>query len=186
MARGFRLSGWALLAGAAGLAAALLFPFPLAPAVASPLATLVHLSERHLIANLIGCAVLGWLGQRAAMDGPRTLAWLLAWPLGQIALLAGPPLTHFGGLSGWLHAGCAIVAVTLLQRHGRERLIGAALLVGLITKLAFEQPLSPPHFDPAWGFAPAPFAHLAGSVTGALLALLARYWPLSFRRRQKP
>lgn len=187
MARGLRLSAWwPLLAGLFGLAAALLFPLGWQPAVWSPLAAGVHLNERHLLANLAGCAVLGWLGLRAGMAGRQALAWLLAWPLGQLALLAGPPLAHFGGLSGWLHAGSAIVITSLLLRSGRERWIGAALLAGLLTKLALEQPFAPPRFDPDWGFAPVPFAHLASSVVGACLALLARYWPLSFRRRQDP
>lgn len=186
MARGLRLSAWPLLAGLFGLLAAVLFPLHLAPAVISPLAALVHLNERHLLANLAGCAVLGWLGHRAGMGMPQALAWLLAWPLGQLALLAGPPLTHFGGLSGWLHAGSTIVIANLLMREGRERWIGAALLAGLLAKLVLEQPFAPPRFDPDWGFAPAPFAHLAGSVIGAALALAARYWPLRSPRRQDP
>jgi len=177
---------WPLLAGLAGLAAALLFPLSLRPAAPSPLAALVHLNERHLLANLAGCAVLGWLGWRAGMAGRQALAWLLALPLGQLGLLAGPPLERFGGLSGWLHAGAAIVSVCLLMRSGRERWIGAAMLAGLLAKLALEQPFAPPRFDPDWGFAPAPFAHLSGSVIGAGLALLARYWPLSILRRQDP
>lgn len=188
MAHGLRLNAWPLLAGAFALAAALLFlfPLPLAPAVASPLAALVHLNERHLLANLAGCAALGWLGHRAGMGGPQALAWLLAWPLGQLALLAGPPLVRFGGLSGWLHAGGALVIASLLMRTGRERLIGAALLAGLLAKLALEQPFAPPHFDPTWGFAPVPFAHFAGSLIGAALALIARYWPPRSSRRQHP
>jgi hypothetical protein len=187
VARGLRLKAWwPLLAGLAGLAAALLFPLALRPAVSSPLAALMHLNERHLLANLAGCAVLGWLGLRSGMAGPQALAWLLAWPLGQLALLAGPPLAYFGGLSGWLHAGAAIVSVSLAMRQGRERWIGTALLAGLLAKLVLEQPFAPPRFDPGWGFAPAPFAHLSGSVIGAGLAPLARYWRFSFRRRQDP
>ncbi|MFH7041993.1 rhombosortase [Paucibacter sp. JuS9] len=179
---------WPLLAALMGLAALALFPLSLAPPVASPLATLVHLNERHLLANLAGCAVLAWLGWRAQMDRSNAFAWLLAWPLGQVALLAGPAMSSFGGLSGWLHAGCAIVVVELLQRRGRERLIGAALLAGLLAKLLLEQPWGAlPPVDPAWGFAPAPFAHLAGSVTGAALALVTRYCRPSIHRwRQDP
>lgn len=186
MARGLRLNAWPLLAGLLGLSAAVLFPLHLEPAVISPLAALVHLNERHLLANLAGCAVLGWLGQRAGMSMPQALAWLLAWPLGQLALLAGPPLAHYGGLSGWLHAGSALIIVSLLMQGRRERLIGAALLAGLLAKLTLEQPFAAPRFDPDWGFAPVPFAHLAGSVIGAALALAARYWPLRLPRRQDP
>jgi hypothetical protein len=186
VARSFRLSVWPLLAGLFGLAAAVLFPLHLDTAVISPLAALVHLNERHLWANLAGCAVLGWLGHRAGMGLPQAAAWLLAWPLTQLALLVGPPLAHFGGLSGWLHAGSAIIIASLLMRQGRERLIGAALLAGLLAKLTLEQPFAAPQFDPDWGFAPVPFAHLAGSVIGTALSLAARYWPLRLPRRQDP
>ncbi|MDM4766943.1 rhombosortase [Pelomonas sp. SE-A7] len=188
MARGLRLTeqAWPLLAGLAALAALVLFPLTLRPPVASPLAALVHLNERHLLANLAGCAVLGWLGWRARMGTAEALAWLLAWPLAQFALLLGPPLERFAGLSGWLHGGAALIAVSLLARTGRERLIGAVLLAGLGAKLLLEQPFAPPAFDPGWGFAPVPFAHLAGSLIGASLALLTRYWPLRTSRRQDP
>lgn len=143
----------------------------------------VHWSPRHLGANLAGCAALALLGWRAGLDGRSTTAWLLAWPLTQLALLAWPGLRHFGGLSGVLHAGIAVAAVALLARQGRERRIGALLAAGLLLKLTLEAPLGPPLKHVAgWDIAIAPAAHLTGAAAGALCSLLLRA-RLFIRRR---
>jgi rhomboid family GlyGly-CTERM serine protease len=138
-------------------------------------AALVHWSAQHLAANLAGCAVLallGWAGRLRA-----TPAWLAAWPLTQLGLLAQPALLHYGGLSGLLHAGVAVAVVELLARHGRERLLGAAIAAGLIAKLLLEQPLGAPLRTVAgWDIAIAPFAHLSGALAGALSALVWLGW----------
>src|SRR5204862_6322306 len=77
-------------------------------------AALVHLSVLHLAANLTGCALVGALGSVARVPRRSVTAWLVAWPLTQLALLARPDLTHYAGLSGVLHAGVAVVAVHLI------------------------------------------------------------------------
>jgi hypothetical protein len=48
-------------------------------------------------------------------------AWVCAWPLTQLGLLMRPDLSHYGGLSGVLHAGAAIVALHLVWRGARAR-----------------------------------------------------------------
>ena len=55
-------------------------------------AALVHLSPLHLGANLLGCAVVAAFGIAARLPGRATLAWLVAWPLGHIALQLQPQL----------------------------------------------------------------------------------------------
>ncbi|MFY8117668.1 MAG: rhombosortase [Roseateles sp.] len=141
-------------------------------------AAAVHLSPQHLLANLAGCAVLAWVGRRAALPPRAALAWLLAWPLTQLGLLVlAPTLVHYGGLSGVLHAGAAVLGLSLLEgaRPARERHIGLALLLGLALKLALEQPLGAPLRQvPGWDIAIAPAAHLSGALAGAICALLLR------------
>ena len=138
-------------------------------------APLAHLSLQHLLANVAGCAALGWLGQAARLPVHASVAWWLAWPLTQLALLLRPELHSYGGLSGVLHAGVAIVIVELLARPGRERRIGLALLAGLALKLWLDEPLGPAaQTRSGWNIPIAPFSHLAGAVAGTLTGLLLR------------
>jgi len=138
-------------------------------------AALVHWSAQHLLANLAGCAVLALLGRAGRLRA--TPAWLAAWPLTQLGLLLQPALLHYGGLSGLLHAGVAVAVVELLARRGRDRLVGAAIAAGLLAKLWLEQPLGPAlRTVPGWDIAIAPFAHLSGTLAGALSALAWLAW----------
>lgn len=141
----------------------------------------VHWSPLHLAANLAGAAVLAAFGHAAALPRRAALAWALAWPATQGALLAQPALAHYGGLSGVLHAGVAVVAVHLLPRPGRARWIGGAVLAGLALKLLLERPWAGPLAHPAgWDIAVAPLAHAAGAVAGVTAAAVS-VWTM--RRR---
>lgn len=148
-------------------------------------AAFVHLSPRHLAANLAGCAVLALLGWRAALAPRAALAWLLAWPVTHLLLLVlpAPALPHYAGLSGVLHAGVAVAGVALLRGPpARGRRIGAALLAGLVLKLLLEAPWRGAVQPVAgWDFPVAPAAHVAGSVAG-----LACAWLLTRRRSAGP
>ncbi|WP_423595740.1 rhomboid family intramembrane serine protease [Roseateles sp. MS654] len=149
----------------------------------------LHWSPQHLIANLAGCAVIGLLGVAARLQARDAVAWLLAWPLTQIGLLIEPALWRFGGASGVLHAGVAVAAVGMMRMrvaHGRQRVIGLLIGLGLAVKVAAERPLSGPplrHWD-GWNIAIAPLAHLTGALAGVitgvamslLCALAARAW----------
>jgi rhomboid family GlyGly-CTERM serine protease len=144
-------------------------------------AVFVHWSRHHLLANLAACAVVGLFGWSAKLPLRCTWAWVLAWPLTQWALLLQPGLQHFGGLSGILHGGVAVVLVELLARGGRERRIAAAVSAGLLIKLWMEQPLgSALRVVDGWDIAVVPFSHLTGAVAGAICALGLR---LLMRRR---
>lgn len=181
---------WLLLAG--GLAAgALLLWFGSAdswnwqPALAAAqpwrwfTAAWVHLSAGHLGANLAGLAVIGWLGVRARVSRADALAWAAAWPLTHLALLAQPALQRYAGLSGVLHAGVVVVALRLWRSPTtRERVLGVAVLVGMAIKLLLEEPWQGAlRRTPAWDFAVAPAAHLAGALAGALCALVLAHRP---------
>lgn len=138
-------------------------------------AVAVHYSGLHLAANLAGAVLVGALGV-AARVGPReAIALLIAWPLTQAGLLVQPTLAHYGGLSGVLHAAVAVVAVRLLVQPGpaRRRVIGVAVLAGLLLKLLIEAPWGAPLRHPAgWDIAVAPLAHASGALAGLLAALM--------------
>ena len=134
----------------------------------------VHWSGQHLLANLAGAAVLAALGLAARLPAHAALAWLLAWPLTQLGLLARPDLARFGGLSGVLHAGVAIAVLQLLlHERGRRRWVGAALGLGLLAKLALEAPWGPALRNVAgWDIALAPWSHASGALAGVLAGLI--------------
>ncbi|RZU00641.1 rhombosortase [Rivibacter subsaxonicus] len=134
----------------------------------------VHYSQLHLLANMAGAVLVIALGIAARMPTRAALAWFMAWPLTHLALLLRPELAGYGGLSGVLHAGVAVVAVELILRSGRERRLGLAIAAVLLLKIVLEEPWGPALRWPAgWDIAVAPFSHAAGVVAGALCALLA-------------
>jgi len=134
----------------------------------------LHLSRLHLVANLLGTALVAALGVVAGCGPRAALAWALAWPLTQLGLLAQPQLLHYAGLSGVLHAAVAVAALQLvLNERGRRQAIGALLLAGLAAKLLWETPWAGAlRWVPGWDIAIAPLAHASGAMAGALCALL--------------
>lgn len=140
-------------------------------------AAFVHFGAWHLAANLLATAVIVAWGAVARVPAAAALAWLAAWPLAHLALLAQPRLQHYGGLSGVLHAGVAVVAMWLIvNARGARRAIGGAVLAGLALKVVAEAPwqlaLQP---APGWGVAVAPLAHAAGALAGLVLGALAAW-----------
>lgn len=138
-------------------------------------AAFVHYSMLHLAANLAGTLLVGVLGHAARLPMSSVAAWLAAWPLTQFGLLLQPDLLHYGGLSGVLHAGVAIVGVHLAWRGaGGRRAVGLALLAGLAVKVLSETPWAGVLRHPGgWDIAVAPFAHASGALAGLLCALIA-------------
>jgi len=140
----------------------------------------VHYSLLHLLANLTGAAAVGALGIAARAPSSAAWAWAIAWPLTQLGLLLEPALVHYGGLSGVLHAGVAVVAVDLLRPSGApnpwaRRWVGLALLAGLTVKILLEAPWGAPLRHPAGiDIAVAPLAHASGVVAGLVCAVVAR------------
>lgn len=135
----------------------------------------VHLSGMHLAANLAGAVLVLLLGRVARLPREAAWAWALAWPLTHLSLALEPELRRYGGLSGVLHAGVAVAAVALVRigPTRRERLVGVALLAGLVLKVAGEQPWAQVLVvRPGWDIAVAPLAHASGVFWGTLLALV--------------
>jgi len=138
-------------------------------------AVAVHYNGIHLAGALAGTVLTGALGFAANVPARLVWAWLVAWPLTHFGLLVKPELVHYGGVSGVVHAGVAAVIVFLLvQKKRPQRLIGAAMLVGILIKVLGETPWGPALRHPeGWGIAVAPIAHATGAVAGAVCALVA-------------
>lgn len=138
-------------------------------------AAFVHWSALHLGANLGAAAAVATFGWAARMPPRATLAWGVAWPLTHMGLLLRPELAHYGGLSGVLHGGVAVVVWWLLAAgRGSRRAIGAMVGAGLVAKLLLEQPWGSVLRHAAdWDIAVAPLAHATGATAGLLCAMLA-------------
>lgn len=138
-------------------------------------AVFVHLSTLHLTANLAGAVGVAAWGAVARVPARSVAAWLIAWPLVQWGLLMQPELRHYGGLSGVLHAGVAVVAVHLMCTGSRaHRRIAATVLVVLVAKLMTESPWAGAISHPAgWDIPVAPGAHVSGVLAGAVVSALA-------------
>jgi rhomboid family GlyGly-CTERM serine protease len=147
-------------------------------------AAFVHYSALHLAANLAGAALVGAFGRVARVPMRTVAAWLVAWPLTQLGLLARPDLLHYGGLSGVLHAGVACVACHLIvAAHGTRRTVGMLTFAVVAVKVLSESPWGAPLRHPAgWDIATAPFAHASGLVAGLLASALCELVALGSRR----
>jgi rhomboid family GlyGly-CTERM serine protease len=178
--------GWAALAGLLALGAAIAWPLPrealdwqpalgITEAWRAWTAVFVHYSPLHLGANIVGTALVAALGVAARVPARAPLAWLAAWPLTQWGLVWQPELAHYGGLSGVLHAGVAVLTVHLLvARRGAAQRIGLALAAGLALKLLVDAPWEGALRRPAgWDIDVAPMAHVSGVAAGAICAAAA-------------
>ncbi|MFI4929137.1 MAG: rhombosortase [Burkholderiales bacterium] len=143
----------------------------------------VHWSDGHRWANLAGTLLVAALGWRANCDRLDSLAWFVAWPLTHLGLLLQPALAHYGGLSGVLHGGVVVAAVSLMQReHGARRALGVAILSGVALKVVLEQPWQGAlQRVQGWDIPIAPGAHLSGALMGAGCALAAVCWRLRLK-----
>lgn len=138
----------------------------------------VHWSPTHLLSNLVAAGVVGAFGWAAQVPREQAWAWCAAWPLGHAALALEPDLAHYGGLSGVLHGGVAVTTLWLMvAQRGRARTVGALVFVGLVVKLASEQPWGPPlRASAEWDIAVAPLAHATGAIAGLACGALALLW----------
>lgn len=135
----------------------------------------VHWSEQHLGSNLLAAAVVGAYGWAARVPREQAFAWAAAWPLTHLGLLVKPELLRYGGLSGVLHAGVAIVCLYLLVRApGLRRWVGAGVGLGLVIKLVTEEPWGAAlQRSQDWDIAVAPLAHATGVLAGVCCGVLA-------------
>jgi rhomboid family GlyGly-CTERM serine protease len=134
-------------------------------------AVAVHYSLAHLAVNLVGALLVAALGWAGRVTRAMAWAWLAAWPLTQLGLLADPRLAHYGGLSGVLHAGVAVAALHLLRADTRaRRRIGLAILCALAVKVVSESPWAAPWYHAGLDITVAPLAHASGLIAGVVCA----------------
>jgi rhomboid family GlyGly-CTERM serine protease len=131
---------------------------------------LVHLSLVHALLNCAGLVLLWALFARAY--SPRRWAWILF--TSTLTIDAGlwflrPAVDWYVGASGVLHGALAAGAVAFYRRGEGS---GAALLLLLIVKLAYEQHSATSVF--AHDLPLVPDAHLLGALGGLLGAWLPR------------
>jgi len=148
---------------------------------------LVHLSGRHLAADVLAWVLIGGVLEVRWRTQGRAGAVLSLYvgaslAVGCVVLLGRPDLSRFGGLSGMVEA--ALVALLLDGwRHDRagSRLwaLGLALLAG---KLALEWASGTTvlTLSGTAGFVAVPQAHVAGAVLALVQALVPRgcVWPI--------
>ena len=96
-----------------------------------------HVQERQATDPSARGAVVNLLDQKLWNQNPDFFSYTLSKAALEaagtmLALALAPQLQHYGGLSGVLHAGVAVAALSLAgQATGRRRLIGDAVLAGL-------------------------------------------------------
>lgn len=141
-------------------------------------ASLAHLSGGHLLANLLALAAIAVLGWSLRTGKAAALALFVAWPLGNLALLAWPEVRQYGGLSGLIHAAIAVLwADAALHRKAwpLSYIVFGGMALKLLTEHAWTTPIA---FDPAWGFNVVYASHLTGTLAGAACGIAAIAWSM--------
>jgi membrane associated rhomboid family serine protease len=135
-------------------------------------ASVTHLSDLHLLANLVGLLCLSLIGEHLGADHHDALALLLAWPLLHLALLLWPLIQFCAGFSGLNHAvaGVLIARAAINFIVTRQLSLIAFLFTSLLlAKLIWEAPWAQPlRADASWGFTVVQAAHLTGFISGAV------------------
>jgi rhomboid family GlyGly-CTERM serine protease len=138
-------------------------------------AAFVHYSGQHMTANLGAVMLVAAYGWIARVPLRSTLAWCAAWPLTHLLLLVQPALPNYGGLSGLMHTGVAVVCVHLVfSGTHAQKFVAAAVFTGMAAKIVSESPFGEPLRHVAeWDIAVAPLGHLTGAVAGTLCSAAA-------------
>ncbi|HZX24360.1 MAG TPA: rhombosortase [Woeseiaceae bacterium] len=146
-------------------------------------AHLVHLGPGHLLLNLAGLALVGWLTGR---EYGATVWWgIILASAGAIAAalyVLHPGVAWYVGLSGVLHGLLAGGLVPALRDRDPAAVILAALLAG---KLAWEALAGPlPGAEQTAGGPVLVEAHRYGALGGAIAGLAALPWSRRSRGSQ--
>ncbi|WP_405220556.1 rhombosortase [Lentisalinibacter sediminis] len=141
---------------------------------------LVHLGPGHLLLNLAGLALVGWVaGREYGATGWWVIAAISAATLVAALYLLHPGVAWYVGLSGVLHGLLAGGLVPALRRRDPAAVILAALLAG---KLAWEAMAGPiPGAEQTAGGPVLVEAHRYGALGGVVAGFVASGW--SRRRR---
>lgn len=143
---------------------------------------LVHLGSSHLVLNLAGLALVGWIFG----PGLRAWQWVVILAGSWIVIVAGflllePQLEWYVGLSGLLHG---LLLGAALVDDGLERRMRVVLVIGILAKLAWEQWAGAlPMTAEAAGGPVVVDAHLYGGIGGLLAGMSLLL--LTARQRQR-
>jgi membrane associated rhomboid family serine protease len=145
-------------------------------------ASITHLSDPHLLANLVGLLCLAIIGEHLGANHHDALALLIAWPLTHLALLLWSQIQFYAGFSGLNYALAGIIIARSAIHFIVNRLISVIAFIFtslLLAKLIWEAPWAQPlRMDASWGFTVVQAAHLSGAVCGfaalVLIAVLSR------------
>lgn len=131
----------------------------------------VHLGWSHLLLNLAGLGLIGWIVGRAwDWQGWLAVSAISIGVIGAGFWFLYPGLEWYVGLSGLLHGLLAAGLIVGLRRRETESVVLALLLCG---KLAWELLVGPlPGSEGTSGGAVIVEAHLYGAVGGVLAAVL--------------
>ena len=137
-------------------------------------ASFTHLSDMHLIVNLLTLVCLAIVGAQSGCKRDEVVAVLLAWPLSTLALLLWPQVQFYAGFSGLNHALALILiaqgALNFVVKHEFSGVV-FLLAVLLMVKIIWETPWSVPmRHDTSWGFTVVQAAHLSGLLAAAMAA----------------
>lgn len=146
-------------------------------------AHLVHLGPGHLLLNLAGLVLVGWLtGREYGATGWWAITVASAATIAAALYLLHPGVAWYVGLSGVLHGLLAGGLVPALRRRDPAAMILAALLAG---KLAWEALAGPlPGAEQTAGGPVLVEAHRYGALGGAVAALGALGWSRRSRTAQ--
>lgn len=150
-------------------------------------AAFVHYSGHHLSANIGAAILVAGFGWTAGAPLRSAIAWCAAWPLTHLLLLLQPALLHYGGLSGLMHTGVAVVCVHLVFTGTPARkFVGAAVFAGMAAKIVGESPFGEPLRHVAeWDVAVAPIGHFTGTLAGVLCSAIAELWSRRAQARMR-
>jgi rhomboid family GlyGly-CTERM serine protease len=139
-------------------------------------ASLTHLSDTHLLVNVLALLCLAIIGAHTGCGRAEALAVLMAWPLSTGLLLMWPQVQFYAGFSGLNHAlALVIIAQSAIHLIVKREFSAIAFLLALMlmSKMIWEQgwqvPLRP---DLSWGFVVVQAAHVTGVLAAGMAVAL--------------
>lgn len=133
----------------------------------------VHFSPAHLVYNTLALAIAGYFVETRLHGRMLLLCLTSAVTTGLSVYWLAPGLMFYGGLSGIVNTTVAYLCLSaFFIIKSRRRWLFVVLLMILLAKLITEWITGASLFlhDLGRGIRPVPLAHVAGAITGLLMA----------------
>lgn len=139
---------------------------------------LVHFTRGHLLFDLLGFLLAGWIIRRRGYAGFWMLCVISALAISG-ALMLDPEVASFGGISGVVNAAVVFIVARQVSEPGRWRWVSLAILILAAGNSVLEAATGRPTFaiPGEQTFVPVPLAHMIGGLTGALMGMQFRRGP---------